>query len=163
MANEVSAMQLPDSEIIVLDGKNKKMGRLASVTAKLLLEGRQVIVVNAKDIVLTGTRRWVLEYWHRKVSRSDIANPRRYGPKIPLRPDLFFKRVVRGMLPRKQWKGRAALKRLKVYIGFPQELADKYPVLDLQEIDISNTQLPRNKVVRLGELLQLLGWKPRGE
>jgi large subunit ribosomal protein L13 len=159
---KISDLRAMDKPRVVLDARNKKMGRLASVVAKLLLEGREVVVVNVQDIVITGNRSWLKEHWYRKVSRSDIANPRRYGPKIPVRPDLFFKRVVRGMLPRKQWKGRVALRRLKVYIGLPEELKNE-EIINLEELDISNTQLPRSKVVRLGELLRLLGWKPRAQ
>ena len=151
--------ELPLAKTVVIDGSNKKMGRLASIVAKLLLEGHEVIVTNAEKIVITGNRQWLRNYWYRKIYRSDIGNPRRYGPKISVRPDLFFKRVVRGMLPRKQWKGRYALKRLKVYLNQPDNIPKDSISLELQEIDISNTQLPRSKIITLGELLKLLGWK----
>lgn len=143
---------------IIIDGKNKVMGRLASTVAKLLLQGNKVIVLNAKDIVITGSRNYTIELWEKRFSRSDIGNPRRYGPKISVRPDFFFKRVVRGMLPRKQAKGRMALKNLKVYIGTPEEYKNK-DVLELKNIEPKSEYLTRNKIITIGELVTRFGWK----
>ena len=38
----------------IIDGKNAILGRLASDTAKKLLSGETVEIINAKDVIITG-------------------------------------------------------------------------------------------------------------
>ena len=40
-------------------------------------------------------------------------------------PDMFVKRIIRGMLPYKREKGRVAFKKVKCHIGVPDEFKDK--------------------------------------
>jgi len=104
-----------------IDASDHVLGRLASKVAKLALLGYEVHVVNAEKTVITGKKDFVLSYWkHKILERGDWYK----GPFYPKRPDRIVKRVVRGMLP-KNWRGRIALKRVKAYIGVPDELKDK--------------------------------------
>ena len=106
---------------IYIDAKDHVLGRLASFVAKKALEGYKVFVANSEKIVVTGKRDFVLEYWkHKILERGDWYK----GPFYPKRPERIFKRVVRGMLP-KNWRGRIALKRVKAFIGVPEEIKDK--------------------------------------
>ncbi len=84
----------------VVDGKDKVLGRVASQVAKMLLKG---------DKVVTDKRRQAFHQRAHKISRpntsrsfdfKDKANPE-HSPYWSRRPDLFVKRVVRGMLPYK--------------------------------------------------------------
>lgn len=43
---------------------------------------------------------------------------------FPRRPDHIVKRTIRGMLPYKRERGADAFRRVKVYVGVPDELAD---------------------------------------
>ena len=49
---------------------------------------------------------------------------KRKGPYFSRMPHMILKRTVRGMLPYQQPKGRMAYKRLRVFIGVPEELKD---------------------------------------
>ncbi len=131
----------------VIDAEGAVLGRLASVIAKKLLLGEEVIVINAEKAVITGSKERILERFSAKRERGDPIK----GPFYPSRPDKLFKRVVRGMLPRKKARGREALKRLKVYIGNPQNLEGEKIGKRVDDI--------RCKYMVLGEVCRLLGWK----
>jgi len=47
------------------------------------------------------------------------------APVHQRRPDLYLRRVVRGMLPWKKAKGRAAFHRVHVFMGIPEEFSGK--------------------------------------
>ncbi len=140
----------------VFDASGIVLGRLASVVAKTLLEGEEVAVVNAEKAIVTGNRRYILEKFMHRRQRKSIVNPRRHGPFYPRRPDRIIKRAVRGMLPYKRERGRKALKRLKVYIGVPEELKQEEMIV-LEEASYKKLKVP--KYMSLGEISTLLGAK----
>jgi len=120
--------QIPEKGEIVIDAEGHIMGRLASYVAKILLSKPElrVVVVNAEKLVVTGDRKMVVEWFMRKISEwRTHYNPEKAGPKIPKRPDRVFKRVVRGMLPKKVESGRDALKRLRVYMSIPLDFIQR--------------------------------------
>jgi len=142
---------------IYINGENHVLGRLASYVAKLLLKGYRVHVVNAEKIVITGKWQVVLEEWrHRILERGDWYK----GPFYPKRPDRIFRRVVRGMLPKNK-KGKEALKRLKVYIGIPEELSNKSFTVFEKALITNKIKNSRRKIwyVELGVLAKHLGAK----
>ena len=47
--------------ITVLDGSNLIYGRLATAVAKLIMDGEEVVVLNAEKIIVTGERAEVLK------------------------------------------------------------------------------------------------------
>ncbi len=103
---------------MIIDATDAVLGRLASVTAKKLLCGEDVIIINSEKTVVTGKKKMVFERFFHKRERGD---PKK-GPFYPRYPDMILRRVIRGMLPYKKPKGRAALKRLKVYRGNPENM-----------------------------------------
>jgi len=116
----------PGVDEIVIDATGCVAGRLASVVAKLALEGRRVYVVNAERAIITGDFNMILNWYKKKLSEwRTHYNPEKVGPKIPRRPDRILKRIIRGMLPRKQWRGRMALRRIRVYMSIPPDFWDK--------------------------------------
>ncbi len=116
----------PMVDEVVVDAANCIAGRLATVVAKLALEGRRVVVLNAEKAIITGDFNMILNWYKKKLSEwRTHYNPEKVGPKIPRRPDRILKRIIRGMLPRKQWRGRMALKRIRVYMGIPPMYIDK--------------------------------------
>ena len=144
-------------EEVYINGENHVLGRLASYVAKLLLKGHRVYVVNAEKIVITGKWEVVLREWRHKIlERGDWYK----GPFYPKRPDRIFKRVVRGMLP-KNSRGRMALKRLKVYIGVPEELSTKDFITLEKALINERTKWSKRKIwyVELGTLSRHLGAK----
>jgi len=107
---------------IIIDGENAVLGRLASFAAKKSLGGEEIAIVNADKVIITGNRTPILEkyLWKKSLGGSGLS-----GPFIKATPEKIVKRTVRGMLPYKQARGRAALKRVKCYTGIPQEFASE--------------------------------------
>ncbi|MGP6207552.1 50S ribosomal protein L13 [Cuniculiplasma sp. SKW3] len=105
----------------VIDASNCVYGRLSTIIAKELLNtDEKIVVVNAAKVVVTGSRKYVLE---RFLSRRDIGSVRK-GPYYPRVPKAILKRSVGDMLPKKTTRGKEALKRFMVYDGVPAELRD---------------------------------------
>ncbi len=46
------------SDTIVIDGKGHLLGRLASICAKQLLNGKKIVVVRSEQIVVSGSRKY---------------------------------------------------------------------------------------------------------
>lgn len=134
----------------VIDGSNHIMGRLATHVAKQLLNGEDVTVTNAENLIITGRRDSILEdYKHRrKIGKT------RKGPFYPRMPDRLFKRTVRGMIPYQEPRGKTAYRKLKVYVGVPKELEGK----DGAQIENALDKGALKKVT-LGEISRLLGAK----
>lgn len=100
----------------LIDGEELVLGRLSSRVAKLLLEGNEVCLVNCEKIRITGHVPDLVAKYKRRIELKDKANPE-HSPFYSRRPDYFVKRVIRGMLPYKQPKGKTAYKLLTVFMG----------------------------------------------
>jgi large subunit ribosomal protein L13 len=137
---------------MIIDAKDLIMGRLASFAAKQALRGETVDVINAEKVVITGSRKNVLE---RYIQKRDRGHPYS-GPFFQRREEKLLKKTITGMLPHKQEKGRKATKNIKCYTGIPPQFQGK-PVADTTKINVHNT---RNfKYITLQELCSLLGRK----
>ena len=105
----------------IIDADNAVLGRLASVVAKRLLNGEEIIIVNAEKAVIIGNKPYIIGKYK---ERRDIGSVRK-GPYYPRMPDRILRRTVRGMLPMKKSHGKEAYRRLKVYMGIPRDLQGK--------------------------------------
>ena len=103
--------------VTVIDGRNLIHGRLASVVAERIMNGEEIVVLNAEAIVITGVKENTYADFRAKVIRGDTT--KRKGPFYPRRADLLFKRCVRGMIPWTTTSGREAYRRLHVFVGTP--------------------------------------------
>ena len=131
---------------VVIDGRDCILGRVASIVAERALEGESIAVVNAEGLVVTGDDEDVIGTFE---TRTELGSDR--GPYYPKRPDEIAKRSIRGMLPYKRPRGRAAFERVRVYLGNPYE--GEPEVLDDTSLDrLSNTDF-----VELGEVAAKLG------
>lgn len=147
-------------ETVIIDATNHKVGRLATRVAKMLLENRSVIIVNAEKAVFLGEFKRVLQKWKSWMNIRTLTNPKK-GPFHHVRPDLFLKRRIRGMLP-SYWKhkrSRVVYKRLKVYIGVPEQYVNA-PKLGIKDAMIDPAS-GKYKFVYLKDLCKELGWRPR--
>ncbi|MDH5770692.1 MAG: 50S ribosomal protein L13 [Candidatus Bathyarchaeota archaeon] len=136
----------------VIDASNLILGRLASNVAKRILNGEEIIVVNAEKAVISGSRKKAIEDVKKRLGLRTLASQKK-APKRPRRPDGFVKRVVRGMLPWKKPRGKMAYKRLRVFIGVPENLSE----ISLQTIPEAKKAVRPS--VTVGELLEAFGWK----
>ncbi|MBR2665450.1 uL13 family ribosomal protein, partial [Methanobrevibacter sp.] len=55
---------------MIIDGEGCVLGRLASVTSKNLLEGEEVVILNAEKIMLTGNKDWAYVKYKQRVDRA---------------------------------------------------------------------------------------------
>lgn len=139
---------------MIVNGEGHILGRLASIVSKKLLEGEEIIVLNAEKIMITGNRDWAYAKYKQRVDRASISNPRDMGPKYPRRPEDIFRRTVRGMLPIKKYKGKVAFKGLKAFVGVPEEFQTE-ELETISQAEYSNIK----KGTELGEISKLLGAK----
>ena len=148
-------------EYLLIDAKNKILGRLCSQVAKKALLGEQIVIINAKEAIISGTKRNIHEKYLSKLNISTATNPRR-GPFWPRRPDTFMRNIIKKMLPTKKIRGKDALKRVHVYIGaIPHRFQNRYQ--KLIPIEIPNADKQRlsyyNKFITLENLCSRIGWK----
>ncbi|RLG81701.1 MAG: 50S ribosomal protein L13 [Thermoprotei archaeon] len=146
---------MSNEKILYVDATNQILGRLASILAKKLLEGYRIYVVNAEKAVISGERRRIIEGYKLVFKVSTHYNPYKTGIRRPRAPHNILKRTVRGMLPINKPRGRNAYKRLRVYIGVPNELRNK-KFIKFQEADVNRL---RRDYMYLGELAKELGWR----
>lgn len=138
----------------VIDATDVILGRMASVVAKDLLRGEEVAIVNAGEAVISGSKEFILEKFSHRRERKSIVNPAKHGPFYPRLPEGIVRRAVRGMLPYKKDRGRNAYKRLKVYMGTPEELKNAQPA-KIELPKVSKLRIP--KYMKLKTLSKLLG------
>lgn len=139
--------------MLIYDATDKILGRLASIIAKKLLGGEEIVVVNCEKAILAGDPKYKIKKY---LEKRRIGDPLK-GPFISRYPDEIFRRTVRGMLPWKKKKGREAFKRLKVFIGLPKEFENK----KFEEVKGIDKSKLRCKYISLEELSLQLGAKKR--
>jgi large subunit ribosomal protein L13 len=136
--------------MVVINGENLILGRLASHVAKLLLSGEEVTIVNAEHTIISGSKKSIIKDYYQK---RNVGTARK-GPFYPRMPDKIVKRTVRGMIPYKKSSGKDAYKKLKVYIGVPKDLKTK----DILTVEGASAK-GKVKYIELGEVSRELGAK----
>jgi len=109
----------------VLDAADRPLGRLASEAARLLqgkhkptfephmAMGDFVVVVNAKQVALTGNKR-EQKIYYRHTGYPGGLRERSFDQQMAKDPTRIVEKAVKGMLP-SGVRGRAMLRMLKVY------------------------------------------------
>jgi len=128
------------NEPILLDATDQILGRLASYAAKNALSGNTVIVLNAEKAVISGRKSNIVEEAMRRLKTRTLAS-QATAPVHQRRADLYFRRVVRGMLPWKKAKGKAAFHRVLVFMGVPEEYSNTKPA-KVPDADASRLTTP---------------------
>jgi len=138
--------------MIVIDGKDLIVGRVATFVAKQALLGETVKIVNCELMYITGSREFLIEDTHRKRVQGTWSK----GPFFFRRPDRFVRRVVRGMIPHKTPRGAAAYRRVMYYVGLPEAFKNEKMMI----IDKANVKhIPNLKYVTVAELCRQMGSK----
>lgn len=104
---------------IVIDGEKSVLGRLASFAAKKVLQGDEVVVLNAEKVFVIGNRWMILDKYMTMVKRGRSGKFR--GPIYLTSPERILKRTIRGMLRYKEGRGRESFKKVKCYEGVPED------------------------------------------
>jgi large subunit ribosomal protein L13 len=139
----------PGAGPTVVDASGLVLGRAASYIAHRLLAGESIVVVNAEQAVVTGSRASVLSTYTAARARGSV----RSGPHFPRYPDRIFRRTVRGMLPHLRSRGKVAFARLEVHIGVPA----KFHEHPRTTIDDAKARPSLRAALTLAEITRLLG------
>jgi large subunit ribosomal protein L13 len=143
-------MQTTKKLAVVVNAEGLILGRMSSKVAKRLLNGEEVVIINAEKAVLSGKKKSKIAEAHEFL---EVGAPKR-GPFHYRRPDRIVLKTVRGMLPMKQPKGKKALANLKVFMGIPEELK-KQKTETLSDAQASKLKGPQ---FTLAELAKAIGW-----
>ncbi len=127
-----STKMINNSEVtrnwVVVDAAGRPFGRVITEVAALLRGkhkpsytphvdcGDHVIIINAKDVAITGANKASDKKYHRHSGYFGHVKTETFGELVVKNPEKLFKLATRGMLP-KTTLGRAMLKKLKVYAG----------------------------------------------
>lgn len=115
------------NEWVLVDAKDKYIGRLATQIASVLLgknkpnftpgvqTGDYVIVINAADLKATGNKMEDKIYYHHSGYPSGIKSIS-LKTQLSRYPERVIRSAVWGMLPHNKF-GRALIKKMKVYAG----------------------------------------------
>merc|ERR1711945_88132 len=142
---------------IVIDGRAHMMGRLASIVAKLILNGQKVVIVRCEEINMSGNfYRKKLKYLDFLKKRCNVKPSR--GPFHFRAPSKIFWRTVRGMTPHKTERGKDALKRLQTFEGVPPPYDKKKLMVIPSALKVLRLKHGR-RYCTLGRLSHEVGWK----
>jgi large subunit ribosomal protein L13 len=132
-----------DRKWYILDAAGKPMGKTA-VTAAVLLRGKHkpdytpnvdcgdyVIILNAKDAVLTG-KKLQQKYYRRHSGWVGGLKEVQYSRLMAERPELAMELAVKGMLSKNKLS-KDALTRLKIYAGSDHKHQAQKPEVWTQE------------------------------
>ena len=150
-------------EYKLIDVKDKILGRACTQIAKKALLGKYIVVINAKNAIISGTKRDIHQKYLAKLNISTATNPLR-GPFHERRPDTFMRRVIKQMLPRKKFRGKEALKRVHVYISdIPERFKNRYQKLTPTEIFYAEKKRLSyyNRYITLENLCMRIGWNKK--
>jgi large subunit ribosomal protein L13 len=132
-----------DRQWLLVDANGENLGRLATKIASLLLGkhkpnftpgvelGDFVIVVNAKNITVTGTKthtKFTEKMYHHHSGYPGGLKTINLRDQLAIHPDRVIRSAVWGMLPHNKL-GRHIIARLKVYGGAEHEHSAQNPML----------------------------------
>jgi large subunit ribosomal protein L13 len=136
--------------MIIIDAKNQIVGRIGTTAAKQALLGEEVAIINSEHAIISGRREFVFSRYKQRRDRGVPAK----GPFIPRMPDRFVRRIIRGMLPMANSRGRTAYKKILCYIGTPKEFEGKETLV----VPGANAdKLPTLNRVSIADICKFLG------
>lgn len=127
---------------------------MGSFVAKKALLGEKIEIINCESAVITGNRHQIFGVYEGYLQRGTHSK----GPFVYRMPDRFVKRAIRGMLPYKTERGRAAFKSIKCYVGIPETLKNKNAET-IKSADVS--KLPNLKYTKVKDICIRIGAKIR--
>ena len=137
---------------MIIDANNTILGRLGTYAAKKALLGEEIDIVNCENSVITGDRKRIF----RDYERSFRMGIHTKGPFFYRMPDRFVKRAIRGMIPYKRERGKAAFKNIRCHIGIPEIFKDqKFETIKNATVG----KVPNLKYVTIREICMHVGAK----
>ena len=102
--------------------------------------------------MLSGHRDTIIRSYRKFLEIASINNPK-FGPFHPRRPDTMITKMVRGMIPKKP-SGKIAFKRLRSYLGVPDDLRSKAKT----QFEDAKIRKASPYYTSMGELGRMVGW-----
>ena len=137
--------------MIVIDGKNKILGRLAVFAAKNAIKGEEIRVINCNEIIISGKPEIIEQKFLKFV---DMGDPKS-GPFIKRQAKWIVKRTIKRMLPHQKQRGRDMLKKIKCFNNAPEALL-KEKITEVPSADASKL---KSKYVQLSRVIKRIGGK----
>ena len=137
MSTFMAKVETVERKWYVIDAAGKPMGRTAVAAANILRGkhrpeftphvdcGEFVIIINAKDAVLTGNK-MTQKYYRRHSGYIGGLKEVQYKTLMATKPELAMELAVKGMLPHNSI-GAKSFTRLKVYAGAEHGQAAQKP------------------------------------
>ena len=143
-------MEAVSKPLLVINADRLILGRMATTVAKRLLQGEEIAVVNAEKAVISGRK-------GNKVTEAKeflgVGGVNR-GPYHYRRPDRIVRKTIKGMLPFKQTKGKEAYRRLKVFIGVPEDLKN----VKMTTVADADSKKLKCSYFSVGQFSKEIGW-----
>ena len=137
---------------MIIDAKDSILGRLGSYVAKQALLGNKIDVINCEECIVSGKKHSILEEYFRRLHRRAPAK----GPFFYRRPDMLVKRTIRGVLPFKRARGQDIFRKIKCYVGTPENLKNE-KALVIESASIKKLQMP--DYLRVKDICKAVGLK----
>jgi large subunit ribosomal protein L13 len=135
---------------MIIDGNGCVLGRVATYAAKAALEGENVVLVNAADLVIIGEKNDIVEKYR---NRLEVGTKSK-GPFFPRDVNGIVRRAIRGMIRRKRLHGREAFRRVKVFADTPEEYKNS------EKLVFARVKMDRPiHKVKIAELSNILKYK----
>ena len=137
MSTYMAKAETVERKWYVIDAAGKPMGKTAVAAANILRGkhrpeftphvdcGEYVIIINAKDAVLTGNKK-TQKYYRRHSGYIGGLKEVQYKTLMATKPELAMELAVKGMLPHNSIGAKSAT-RLKVYAGAEHNHAAQKP------------------------------------
>jgi len=143
-------METVGKPLLVINADRLILGRMATTVAKRLLQGEEIAVVNAEKAVISGRK-------GNKVTEAKeflgVGGVNR-GPYHYRRPDRIVRKTIKGMLPFKQPKGKEAYRRLRVFIGVPEDLKS----VKMETVAFADSKKLKCSYFSVGQFSKEIGW-----
>lgn len=147
----MAAEKTNQTNATIIDATDLILGRLGSVVAKRLLMGEEIKIVNCKDIVVLGKKKYLIDRYKTKLSNKVVKQ----GPYYSRSPADMVRRSFRNMLPYKNQRGIEAYKRLKCYNSTPSILLNSpKEVIESAKIDEKSVFYYSH----MGDICKVLGY-----
>jgi large subunit ribosomal protein L13 len=143
-------MEAISKPVTVVDADGLILGRMASKVAKRLLSGEEIVIVNAEKAVMSGRKRSKVAEAKEFLAVGGVGR----GPFHYRRPDRIVRKTVGGMVPSKKPKGKQAIRRLRVFMGIPDDLKSQ-KIETVPEASAKKLTCPYFTV---GDLAKEIGW-----
>jgi len=145
-----------------IDATGLVLGRLCSNVAKRVLLGEKIIITNAKFVEISGNRRQIIDHYQQYKNLKTASNPRKGPFRVGIRPDIFVRKTIRGMLPKNE-RGKQAISLVHVYITEIPKEKNQYGEYDTftlgEKYQASNLS---KKSITVEDVCKNIGWNQGG-